>query len=133
MASISGWIALMAIFVAGLVPLGYRLRSGKRGAPGSPIISTHVTVGVMTSLLAAAHTFVVIPELGSSRAIAGGMLALAPGALAFFVLFAHIGLGLQLRKEKLRDRSPKRRAHLATALTIAVLASIHAVLLLRVQ
>lgn len=133
MASISGWIALTAIFVAGLVPLGYRIRSGKRGAPGSPVISTHVMLGVVTSLLAAGHTFVVIPELGSSTAIAGGMLALGPGALAFFVLFAHIGLGLQLRKEKLRDRAQKRRAHLATALTIAILATVHAVLLLRVQ
>ena len=133
MASITGWVALVAIFVAGLVPLGYRIRSGKRGAPSSPIIGTHVVLGVVTSLLAAAHTFVVIPELGSSTAIAGGMLALAPGALAFFVLFAHIGLGLQLRKEKLRDRPEKRRAHFGTALTIAILASIHAVLLLRVQ
>lgn len=133
MASITGWFALVAIFVAGLVPLGYRLQSGKRGAPGSPVISTHVVLGVVTSLLAAGHTFVVLPELGSPTAIAGGMLALAPGALAFFVLFAHIGLGLQLRKEKVRDRAQKRRAHLATALTIAILATIHAVLLLRVQ
>jgi hypothetical protein len=133
MAEVTGWIALVAVLVAGLVPLGYRLRTGKRGAPGSPVISTHVMLGVVTSLLAGAHTFVVLPELGSPRAIAGGMLALAPGALAFFVLFAHIGLGLQLRKEKLRDRPQKRRAHLATALTIAIAAAIHAVLLLRVQ
>lgn len=133
MAEISGWIAFVAIFAAGLVPIGYRLRTGKRGSPGSQAISTHVILGVVTSLLAGAHTFMVMPELGSPRAIAGGMLALAAGALAFFVLFAHVGLGLQLRKEKLKDRPTKRRMHLATALTIAILASLHAALLLRVQ
>jgi hypothetical protein len=130
---ISGWVALVAIFVAGLVPIGIRLRTGKRGAPGSSGISTHVTLGVITSLLAGAHTFMVMPELGSPRAIAGGMLALASGAVAFFVLFAHVGVGLQLRKEKLKDRAPKRRLHLTTAIVIAVAASIHSVLLLRVQ
>jgi hypothetical protein len=130
---ISGWVALIAIFAAGLVPIGYRIRAGKRGAPGSSAISTHVVLGVVTSLLAGAHTFMVVPELGSPRAIAGGMLALAPGALAFFVLFAHVGLGLQLRKEKLKDRPTKRRMHLATALTIAIAAVAHAAILSRVQ
>jgi hypothetical protein len=131
-AEISGWIALVAIFVAGLVPIGIRLRTGKRGAPASKGISTHVLLGVVTSLLAGAHTFMVMPELGSPRAIAGGVLALGAGAFAFFVLFAHVGLGLQLRKEKLKDRPKKRRMHLATALTIAIAALVHAVLLLRV-
>ena len=129
MASISGWIALAAIFVAGLVPIAARIRLGKRAAPGSSPIATHVVLGVVTSLLAGAHTFVVIPELGSPRAITGGTIALAAGALAFFVLFAHVGLGLQLRKEKLKDRAKKRRMHLATALTIAAAAIAHALLL----
>jgi hypothetical protein len=132
-AEVSGWVALVAIFVAGFVPIFARVRGGKRAAPGSPTINTHVVLGVVTSLLAGAHTFMVMPELGSPRAIAGGMLALGAGALAFFVLFAHVGLGLQLRKEKLKDRAKKRRMHLATALTIAIAAAIHAALLLRVQ
>ena len=129
MAEISGWVALVAIFVAGLVPLLTRVRMGKRAAPGSPAINAHVMLGTMTSLLAGAHTFMVMPELGSPRAIAGGVTALALGALAFFVLFAHVGLGLQLRKEKLKDRAKKRRMHLATALTIAAAAVAHAILL----
>jgi hypothetical protein len=132
-AEVSGWVALVAIFLAGAIPIVARLRAGKRAAPGSPPIHAHVVAGVVTSLLAGAHTFMVMPELGSPRAIAGGMLALGFGALAFFVLFAHVGLGLQLRKEKLKDRAKKRRMHLATALTIAIAAAIHAVLLLRVQ
>lgn len=131
MASVSGYIALVAIFVAGLVPLGARLRLGKRAAPGSRPINTHVVLGVITSLLAGAHTFMVMPELGSPRAIAGGVAALGAGALAFFVLFAHVGIGLQLRKEKLKDRAKKRRMHLATALIIAAAATIHALVLLR--
>lgn len=133
MASVSGWIAFAAVFVAGLVPIGYRIRAGKRATPGSPAISLHVVLGTVTSLLAAGHTFVVLPELGSPTAIAGGMLALAPGAFAFFVLFAHVGLGLQLRREKLKDRARKRRAHLATALTILAFATVHVAVLLRVR
>jgi 4-amino-4-deoxy-L-arabinose transferase-like glycosyltransferase len=133
MASVTGWIALAAVFIAGLVSILARLRLGKRAAPSSRPISAHVVLGTVTTMLASGHTFVVLPELGSSTAIAGGMLALAPGALAFFVLFAHVGLGLQLRKEKLKDRAKKRRAHLATALTIAIAAVVHAVLLLRVS
>jgi hypothetical protein len=133
MASITGWIALIAIVVAGAVPIAYRVRTAKRAAPGSPTISLHVVLGTVTSLLALGHTLVVLPELGSPAAIAGGMLALAPGALAFFVLFAHAGLGLQLRKEKLRDRAKKRRAHLATAITIFVAAALHAAALMRAR
>ena len=131
MAAVSGYIALVAIFVAGLVPLGARLRLGKRAAPGSPPINAHVVLGVITSLLAGAHTFMVVPELGSPRAIAGGVAALGAGALAFFVLFAHVGIGLQLRKEKLKDRAKKRRMHLTTALIIAIAATVHALVLLR--
>jgi hypothetical protein len=132
MASVTGWIALAAVIIAGLVPIVARLRLGKRAAPGSRPIHAHVVLGTVTTMLASAHTFLVLPELGSSTAIAGGMLALAPGALAFFVLFAHVGLGLQLRKEKLKDRARKRRMHLATAATIAIAAAVHAALLLRV-
>jgi cytochrome b561 len=125
----SGWIAAVAIVLAAIVPLGHRLRTGKRGAPGSPAIKLHVALGAVTALLALGHTFVVLPELGSSAAIAGGMVALAPGALAFFVLFAHAGLGLQLRSEKLRDRAKKRRAHLATATIISVAVVVHVIAL----
>ena len=59
------------------------------------------------------------------------MLALMPGAVAFLVLVAHGGLGLQLRKEKLRDRPQKRRAHLVTAICIVVAVAVHAAVLLR--
>ena len=103
MAFWSGWIAAVAIVLAAIVPLGHRLRTGKRGAPTSPAIRLHV--------------------------VAGGMVALAPGALAFFVLFAHAGLGLQLRSEKLKDRAKKRRAHLATATIIFVAVVVHVIAL----
>ena len=131
MAFWSGWIAAVAIVFAAMVPLGHRLRTGKRGAPGSPAIKLHIALGAVTALLALGHTLVVLPELGSSAAIGGGMVALAPGAVAFFVLFAHAGLGLQLRNERLKERASKRRAHLATAISIAIAVTIHAAVLQR--
>jgi hypothetical protein len=127
----SGWIAAVAIALAALVPIGQRLRTGKRGSPGSPAIKLHVLLGFLTSMLAFTHTMMVLPALGEPAATGGGMAAILPGVVAFFLLVAHAGLGLQLRNEKLKNRASKRRAHLATAISIAIAVTIHAVVLQR--
>lgn len=131
MASLTGWLAAAAILLAGLVPLLARIRLGRRPAPSSRPMRGHVVLGLSTSALAFAHTSSIIGALGSPAATAGGMLALVPGGLAFFVLVAHTGIGLQLRDEKLRQRASKRRTHLATAITVTVLVALHAGVLLR--
>jgi hypothetical protein len=59
------------------------------------------------------------------------MTAFAPGAAAFFLLFAHVGVGLQLLRPKLRDRNGKRRTHVVLASSIALLAAVHVLVLLR--
>ena len=69
--------------------------------------------------------------LDSPEAIGGGMMALLPAGAAIFVLMAHVGIGLQLRNPRLRDRPGKRRIHQGTALTIVVLVALHVVGLLR--
>jgi cytochrome b561 len=130
-ASLTGWLAAAAILAAGLVPLLARLRArGKRASPASVAIRWHAVLGLSTSALAFAHTLSIITALGSPAATAGGMLALLPGGVAFFVLIAHTGIGLQLRGEKLRERAAKRRTHVATALTITTLVLLHAGVLL---
>lgn len=132
MATWTGWVAAIAIVIAGSVPLLQRARTGKRAAPSSPPIRAHVMLGFVTSLLAFGHTMTVLPALGSPAATGGGMTAILPGVVAFFILVAHAGLGLQLRREKLKDRARKRRAHLATAISIAIAVTIHAAALERV-
>lgn len=127
----SGWVATAAIVLAALVPLVQRIRAGKRAAPGSSPIRLHVLVGLATAALAFVHTMAVLPVLGSPAAIAGGLFALLPAGAAFFLLVAHAGLGLQLREPKLKDRARKRRMHTTTAVLIAVMVAIHAVLLIR--
>lgn len=124
-------MAVVAIAVAAIVPVGYRLRAGKRAAPPSKVIRAHVVIGLLTSMLAFTHTLSVLPELGSPAATGGGMIALLPGGAAFFLLVAHAGLGLQLRSEKLRDRATKRRAHVTTAIAIAIAVAIHVIVLAR--
>jgi len=127
MAVWTGWLAVVAIFVAGLVPLVVRIRTGKRSPPSGAPTRLHVILGLVTSALAFGHTLVVLPALGSPAATAAGMLALAPGALAFLVLVAHAGLGLQLRDEKLKGRAKTRRTHLVTAIFIVVVVTVHVV------
>jgi hypothetical protein len=127
----SGWLATMAILVAASIPLGMRLRLGKRAAPSSPAIRSHVVVGLVTSGCAFIHTLLVIPALGSPAATGGGMTAIAPAGLAFMLLVAHAGLGLQLRDEKLKTRAKTRRSHAITAAAIAVAVAIHIVVLER--
>lgn len=125
----TGWAALLAIVIAASIPLFVRFRAGKRAAPSSQPIKMHVVLGIVTSACAFAHTFVVIPALGSPAATGAGMLAIAPAGLAFFLLVAHAGLGLQLRNEKLKTRAKTRRSHALTAVLIAMAVTIHVVAL----
>jgi hypothetical protein len=125
MASWSGWLAALMIAIAAAVPLGARLRLGRRAAPSSAAIRTHVILGLVTSAFAFLHTILVIPALGSPAAIGSGPMAIAPAGLAFFLLVAHAGLGLQLRDEKLRGRAKTRRSHAMTAVAIAIAVGIH--------
>ena len=125
----SGWLATLAFVIAALVPLGVRLRAGKRVAPSTPPIRAHVLLGLMTSACTFGHTLLVLPELGSPAATAGGMLDGVRGISILLVVIAHAGLGLQLRDEKLRTRAKTRRTHATTALLIAVLVAIHIVVL----
>jgi len=127
----SGWLATIAIVIAAAIPLGMRLRIGKRPAPTSDAIRTHVILGFVTSAFAFAHTLLVVPALGSPAATGGGMIAIAPAGLAFVLLVAHAGLGLQLRDEKLKQRAKTRRSHATTAIAIAVAVAIHVVMLER--
>lgn len=129
----TGWLATLAIAVAAVIPLVARLRLGKRAAPASPSIRGHVVVGLVVSAVSFAHTLVVLPELGSPAATGGGMLAIAPAGLAFVLLMAHAGLGLQLRDEKLKRRAKTRRSHATTAVAIAVAVGVHIVLLERAR
>jgi hypothetical protein len=125
MASWSGWLAALMIAIAAAVPLGARLRLGRRAAPSSAAIRTHVILGLVTSAFAFLHTILVIPALGSPAAIGSGPMAIAPAGLAFFLLVAHAGLGLQLRDEKLRGRAKTRRSHAMTAVAIVIAVGIH--------
>ncbi|MCL2723159.1 MAG: hypothetical protein FWD69_01860 [Polyangiaceae bacterium] len=127
----SGWIATMALAAAAILPMVFRFRARRRARPSSPIIRQHVALGFLTSALAFGHTIVVLPVLGSPAATGGGMMALAPAGVAFFFLVAHAGLGLQLRDERLKERTKKRRAHAVTAAVIMIAITIHVVALER--
>ena len=128
---VTGWIAVALIVLAAMLPTLYRVRVSKRAAPLSPTMKTHVAVGITVSAVAFLHTIFVLPSLGSPAAVGGGFLALAPGAVAFFVLMAHTGIGLQLRNERLKDRARKRRMHLTTALSITIAVALHVIALRR--
>jgi hypothetical protein len=128
MASWFGWLAVAALLWAAALPLGFRVRNKRRAAPDSPTVRAHVIAGSATAAIAFLHTFMILPELGSSEAI-GSDGALAAGGLAAFVVLAHVGIGLQLRDVRLRDRIRKRRMHVITALTILVSVSAHVALL----
>ncbi len=127
----SAWLAAALIAGAALVPLGHRVLLQRRAAPGSRAISGHVGLGLSATAMAVLHTFAVVPELGSPAAIRGGMMALGPATAAFFLLFAHVGIGLRLRDPRLRGRPGLRRWHvaLASAIVIAVVAHVTALLL----
>jgi hypothetical protein len=86
-------------------------------------------LGFAVAAIALAHAFAILPALGSPEAIRGGMTALAPGTAAFFLLFAHIGVGLRLRDPRLRERPRVRRWHVALASGIVVTVAAHVVAL----
>ncbi len=123
----TGWLGAALVAAAGLVPLGYRMVAHRRAAVGSRPVTRHVALGLAAAAAALLHTFAVIPALGSPAAIRGGMLALAPGAGAFFLLVGHVGVGLRLRDPKLRKRPQVRRTHVALAITIVVAVAAHVV------
>ncbi len=127
----TGWATALLVACAALVPPVTRLRLGRRAAPDSRAISMHVSVGLGASAAALVHTLTVLPNLGAPAAVGAGMAGLLPGAGAFLVIVGHVGLGLQLRRPKLKDRPARRRAHVGTALMLAVLTGVHVVALLR--
>jgi hypothetical protein len=129
--ALTGWIAYALIASAATIPLGHRILKQRRAAPDSPPINLHATIGISAAAAAGLHTLAILPSLGSPAAVGGGMLAIAPGTLAFFLLFAHVGVGMQLRNTKLRDRPKKRRLHLYLATAIILTATAHVILLLR--
>lgn len=128
---VSGWIGVALVVIAAAMPTVARLRLGRRAAPDSQVIRGHVLAGLATSAAAFLHALTILPSLGTAEAVNGGLLALGAGAVAFFVLFAHVGVGLQLRNPALRGRVKKRRTHVATAVIIAVFVAAHVVLLRR--
>lgn len=129
----SGWVAAGLVLAAGAVPLGHRVLVRRRAALESRAIRSHVVIGVAAAAGAFAHTLAILPSLGSSAAIGAGMEALAPGALAFMLLVAHVGVGLRLRTPKLRGRPKVRRTHFAIATAITVVVAIHVALLARLS
>ena len=94
MAKWIGWVAAALIAAAALVPLGDRLRLGKRAAPESGAIRFHVVVGIGVALVALLHTLAVLGALGSADiAIEAGMMSVRSGRRRrFFLLFAHVGI-----------------------------------------
>jgi len=131
LADVTGWVATGLVATAASVPLGHRLLSGRRAALESRPILSHVVIGIAASAGAFVHTLSIIPELGTSAAIDAGMKALAPGALAFLLLVAHVGVGLQLRNPKLKQRPKTRRTHLVIATLIAIVVGAHVGVIVR--
>jgi hypothetical protein len=124
-----GWLAVLAIALSATIPVGVRLRTGRRAAPDSGPIRFHVVLGTTTTLVAFGHTLAALSNLGSSAAIGGGNIALMTGGLAFMLIIAHAGIGLQLRDVRLKDRIRQRRRHVVTALAIVAIVTAHIVLL----
>jgi hypothetical protein len=125
LASWSGWLGAALIIAAASVPLGHRALVRRRAVPTSGTIHGHVILGFAVTAVALLHAFAVIPALGSPTAIRGGMTALAPAAAAFFLLFAHVGVGLRLRNPRLRERVRTRRWHVVLAIAIAATVAAH--------
>ncbi len=123
----------MLIVVAAVAVLAPRIATRKRAPPTAPSVKRHVVIGLATSFAAFLHTLLVLPALGSEAAVGGGELALLAGAGAFCVMVAHAGLGLRLRDPKLRDRVPRRRSHVLTAIGLTIAVAVHAVLLSRAR
>lgn len=131
LALVSAWIAAALIAAAACVPLGHRIFAGRRAVPASRTISGHFVLGLAAAAMAVVHAFAVVPALGEPAAIRGGMVAIAPATVAFFLLFAHVGVGLRLRNPRLRDRVRIRRWHVVLAVTIVVTIAAHVAALVR--
>jgi hypothetical protein len=129
LAAVSGWLAVASFVGGACVPIVQRLRLKRRAAPDSKAIGGHAVLGITTAVIALGHTICILPQMGSPAAVAGGTLAIAPGVLAFFLLFAHVGVGSRLRDRSLRTRAKTRRTHLLLASAIAVCLVIHVVAL----
>jgi hypothetical protein len=125
LAVVSAWVAAGLIVAAALIPLGHRVLAGRRAVPASRTITSHFVVGLSAAAMAVVHTFAIVPALGEPAAIRGGMTAIAPATVAFFLLFAHVGVGLRLRNPRLKDRARIRRWHVALASTILVMVAAH--------
>jgi|GEM_PF-1080450 len=123
----SGWIAALVLAAAGAMPLVVWWRLGSRGGLRARTTRAHIALGLSTVACAFLHTLLVIPSLGSPAAVGSGPLAIAPAGLAFFLLVAHAGLGLQLRGERCRgrERVKIRRTHSLTAIAIVLAVSVH--------
>jgi hypothetical protein len=124
-----GWIGALSIALSAAIPLGFRWRAKKRAAPDSKPIQFHVVLGTITTVLAFVHALAALSDLGSSAALGGGFMGLMTGGIAFMLIIAHAGIGLQLRDIRLRDRVRQRRRHLATALAITAAVTAHVWLL----
>ena len=123
--TLTGWATITLIAAAGLVPLVARIRAQRRLPPESAPTRAHVLLGMGVCIVCFLHTGVALPNVGAPGAAAGGMLAMIPASLGFALLIAHAGLGLALRKPKLKDRIQKRRMHAVTATVIFLAACMH--------
>ncbi len=123
--TLSGWATITLISAAGLVPLVARISARKRLPTESAATRTHVLLGLGVCVVCFLHTGVTLPNVGAPGAAAGGMLAMIPACLGFALLIAHAGLGLSLRRPKLKDRITKRRMHAVTATVIFLAACTH--------
>ncbi|HKQ69393.1 MAG TPA: hypothetical protein VJT73_08645 [Polyangiaceae bacterium] len=128
-----GWLAVGSIALSASLPLGFRAWNKRRAAPDSRPIRVHVALGTATTVLAFAHVVFVVPDLGSPEAVGGGFMAFVPAAMAFCVIIAHAGIGLQLRDVRLKQRAQKRRTHVMTAIAIAVAVTAHVWILRTVE
>jgi predicted membrane channel-forming protein YqfA (hemolysin III family) len=124
-----GWIAVLAIALSAAIPLGFRFRMKRRAAPDSAPIRFHIALGTVTTVMAFVHALFALSDLGSSAALGGGFMALMMGGVAFVLIIAHAGIGIQLRDIRLRDRVRQRRRHVGTALAIAAAVIAHVWLL----
>jgi hypothetical protein len=129
LASWSGWLGAALIVAAAFVPLGHRILAHRRTAPTSRTATGHVVLGFAATATALLHTFAALGALGSPAAIRGGMTALVPATAAFFLLFAHVGVGLRLRNPRLRARVKIRRWHVILGMTIAAAVAAHIIAL----
>jgi hypothetical protein len=129
--TLSGWLAVALVLMAVSFPVGHRLWMRRRAVVASRTIKVHVALGSAAAAGALVHTLSVLPSLGAPAVVGAGMLSLAPASAAFFLLFAHVGVGLRLRDPKLRDRAAKRRLHVALALSIIATITVHVVALMR--